>query len=47
MAIGVMVSVWDWFSATMLGTPRLTFALGERGDFPGFFSTVHPRFRTP
>jgi basic amino acid/polyamine antiporter, APA family len=47
MAIAAMVSVWGWFSATMLGTPRLTFALGERGDFPRFFSAVHPRFRTP
>jgi APA family basic amino acid/polyamine antiporter len=47
MAIGAMVSVWGWFAATMLGTPRLTFALGERGDFPGFFARVHPRFRTP
>lgn len=47
MAIGAMVSVWGWFSATLLGTPRLTFALGERGDFPRFFCAVHPRFRTP
>jgi APA family basic amino acid/polyamine antiporter len=47
LAIGAMVSVWGWFAATMLGTPRLTFALGERGDFPRFFSAVHRRFRTP
>ncbi|HEV2387969.1 MAG TPA: amino acid permease [Candidatus Acidoferrales bacterium] len=47
MAAGAMASVWGWFAATMLGTPRLTFALGERGDFPRFFSAVHPRFRTP
>ncbi len=47
MAVGAMVSVWGWFAATMLGTPRLTFALGERGDFPRAFSAVHPRFRTP
>jgi APA family basic amino acid/polyamine antiporter len=47
MAIGAMVSVWGWFAATMLGTPRLTFALGERGDFPRAFARVHPRFRTP
>src|SRR5579864_4852134 len=47
MAVGAMVSVWGWFSATTLGTPRLTFALGERGDFPPIFSAVHPRFRTP
>ena len=47
MAVGAMISVWGWFAATMLGTPRLTFALGERGDFPKFFSAVHPRYRTP
>jgi amino acid transporter len=47
LAIGAMVSVWGWFAATMLGTPRLTFALGERGDFPKFFSAIHSRFRTP
>ncbi len=47
LAIGAMVSIWGWFAAMMLGTPRLTFALGERGDFPRFFSAVHPRFHTP
>jgi basic amino acid/polyamine antiporter, APA family len=47
MALGAMASVWGWFAATMLGTPRLTFALGEHGDFPRVFSAVHPRFRTP
>jgi basic amino acid/polyamine antiporter, APA family len=47
MAVGAMISVWGWFAATTLGTPRLTFALGERGDFPRIFSAVHPRFRTP
>jgi len=31
----------------MLHTPRITFAMGERGDFPAFFGKVHPRFRTP
>lgn len=47
MAVAAMVSVWGWFAGTMLGSPRLTFALGERGDFPRFFSAIHPRFRTP
>jgi basic amino acid/polyamine antiporter, APA family len=47
LAFGAMLSIWGWFAATMLGTPRLTFALGECGDFPKFFSAVHPRFRTP
>jgi amino acid transporter len=31
----------------MLATPRITFALSERGDFPSWFALVHPRFRTP
>jgi APA family basic amino acid/polyamine antiporter len=31
----------------MLHTPRITFAMGERGDFPAFFGKIHPRFRTP
>lgn len=31
----------------MLNTPRLTFALAERDDFPPIFRAVHPRFRTP
>lgn len=47
LAIGAMLSIWGWFAAVILGTPRLTFALGEQGDFPRFFSAVHPRFRTP
>jgi APA family basic amino acid/polyamine antiporter len=34
-------------SANMLHTPRITFAMGERGDFPAFFAAIHPRFRTP
>jgi basic amino acid/polyamine antiporter, APA family len=47
MALAAMASIWGWLAAVMLGTPRLTFALGERGDFPRFFSAIHPRFRTP
>jgi amino acid transporter len=31
----------------MLHTPRLTFAMAERGDFPGLFGLVHPQFKTP
>lgn len=42
-----MISVSGSLSANMLHTPRLTFAMGEQGDFPEFFAAVHPRFRTP
>jgi APA family basic amino acid/polyamine antiporter len=31
----------------ILGTPRITFALAEGGDFPSVFALVHKRFRTP
>jgi APA family basic amino acid/polyamine antiporter len=47
IAAGALVSVYGYLSANMLHTPRLTFAMGEQGDFPAFFSAIHPRFRTP
>lgn len=47
VAAGTLVSVYGYLSANMLHTPRVTFAMGERGDFPAFFAEVHPRFRTP
>jgi basic amino acid/polyamine antiporter, APA family len=39
--------MYGYLSANMLHTPRLTFAMGQRGDFPTFFGAIHPRFRTP
>src|SRR5258708_18441825 len=47
IAAGALISVYGYLSANMLHTPRLTFAMGERGDFPAFFAAVHSRFRTP
>jgi basic amino acid/polyamine antiporter, APA family len=47
IALGALVSVYGYLSAMMLNVPRLTFALGEREDFPPVFAAVHPRFRTP
>ena len=46
-AAGALFSVYGYLSGNILATPRITFALGERGDFPAFFARVHPRFRTP
>jgi amino acid transporter len=34
-------------SGNILATPRITFALAERGDFPSVFAKLHSRFRTP
>ena len=47
VAAGTLVSVYGYLSANMLHTPRLTFAMGERGDFPALFAAIHPKFRTP
>ena len=47
IASGALISIYGYLGANMLHTPRLTFALAERGDFPRFFAAVHPKFRTP
>ena len=47
MALAAIVSTFGYVAAAMLLVPRLTYAMGERGDFPKFFAAVHPRFRTP
>jgi basic amino acid/polyamine antiporter, APA family len=47
MAAGALISVCGYLGASMLHTPRLTFAMGEQGDFPRIFAAVHPRFHTP
>ena len=47
IAAGALFSVYGYLSGNMLATPRITFALAERGDFPSAFGLVHSRFRTP
>jgi APA family basic amino acid/polyamine antiporter len=47
IAAGALISVYGYLSANMLHSPRLTFAMAEKGDFPALFAAVHPRFRTP
>ena len=47
IAVGALVSIYGYLSANMLHTPRLTFALAERGDFPSIFARIHQKFHTP
>jgi basic amino acid/polyamine antiporter, APA family len=47
ISVGALVSVYGYISANLLTVPRSMFALGEGGDFPRWFATVHSRFRTP
>jgi len=46
-ALGALLSIYGYLSGNILATPRITFALAERGDFPSAFALLHPRFRTP
>lgn len=47
IAVGALFSVYGYLSGNILATPRVTFALAERGDFPPVFALVHKRFHTP
>jgi basic amino acid/polyamine antiporter, APA family len=47
MAAGAVVSIVGILGAGMVNTPRLPFALAERGDFPRVLAAIHPRYRTP
>jgi amino acid transporter len=47
ISIGALISLYGYLTAQVLHTPRLAFALGEKGDFPRFFARIHPRYRTP
>jgi APA family basic amino acid/polyamine antiporter len=47
ISAGALISVYGYLTAQLLHTPRLTFALGERGDFPRIFARIHSRYQTP
>ncbi len=47
IALGAMISTSGYLSAQLIGVPRQTYAMAERGDFPAAFAGVHARFRTP
>ena len=47
VSVGVLIAVYGYLSANLLGGPRGTFALAERGDFLSSFAAFHPRFHAP
>ena len=47
ISIAAMISTYGFVAAASLATPRVTYSLAERGDFPAVFANLHPRFRTP
>ena len=47
ISLGALISVYGYLTAMMLHTPRLMFALSEKGDLPRFLARIHSRYRTP
>jgi APA family basic amino acid/polyamine antiporter len=47
MAFAALVSAYGYLSANLLHSTRITFALAEQGDFPGFLAAIHPKYHTP
>lgn len=47
MSVGALLSMAGWFAGATTATPRLTFAMAERGLLPAAFAKLHPRYRTP
>jgi APA family basic amino acid/polyamine antiporter len=47
VAFGSVVAHTAVLLVFQLGQPRIFFAMSRDGLLPGFFSKVHPRFRTP
>jgi basic amino acid/polyamine antiporter, APA family len=47
IAAGAVISITGTLNAIMLIGSRIPFALSVEGQVPGYFSYIHPRFRTP
>lgn len=47
MILGGLASTTSALNATVYSSSRVSFAMGRGGDLPAFFSTIHPRNRTP
>ncbi|HSS21442.1 MAG TPA: amino acid permease [Pyrinomonadaceae bacterium] len=47
ISAGAIVSIVGNLNILILSGSRIPFAIGERGQLPGFLAKVHPRFATP
>lgn len=47
ISLGALISCFGHMSANVLSVPRVSYALAQNGDFPGFLGIVHRRYRTP
>ena len=47
ITLGAVISIGGTLNAVMLVGSRLPYALSEEKQFPGLFSKLHPKYRTP
>jgi len=47
VSLTVMISTYGWLSGNVVNAPRLLYSLSAKGDFPKFFSSLHPRYNSP
>jgi amino acid transporter len=45
--IAAMISTYGWTVGATLTSPRLLYAMADRGELPTILARVHSRFRTP
>lgn len=46
-SLAAMISIYGYTTGTVLQSPRVLFAMAERGELPRVFGSVHPAFLTP
>ena len=46
-SLAAMISTYGWTAGSALNSPRILYSMADRGDLPGVFARIHPRFRTP
>jgi amino acid transporter len=47
LTLGAVFSIFGNLQSTYVSAPRMTYALARDGSFPGWFASVHERYRTP
>jgi APA family basic amino acid/polyamine antiporter len=47
VSAGALVSILGNLNVTLMVTPRLLFAMAERGELPGVIGATHSHFHTP
>lgn len=47
VTVGAFVSMTGTMMGTLLGGPRILFAMAENGELPKFLARIHPRYATP